>query len=119
MELLKEKEEEKQNKILAAFCYFSVLFFGLIFPLIVYFITDESFTKEHAKKAFLSHLIPYIVLIGFVFISFTSAVLIPTDSTDAAFATFGFGFVFTYVVVLCICLAVTIWNIVKGVKVLK
>jgi hypothetical protein len=99
------------NKVLSALSYFSVLFAGFIFPIVVYFISDDELVKSHAKKAFLSHLIP-LITIPLVII----AVLIDfSTGTGAVFPIFAFigaglGGLLSLIVV--------IWNIIKGVKVL-
>jgi hypothetical protein len=48
------------NKVLASLCYFS------IFPIVVYFVADDQAVKQHAKKAFLSHLIPAATIFVFI-----------------------------------------------------
>lgn len=50
------------NKVLASLSYFSLFFAPFLFPLIVYLLTD-GITKKHARNAFLSHIIPTIVLV--------------------------------------------------------
>lgn len=99
------------NKILSALCYFSVLFAGFIFPLVVFLAIDNPATKNHAKKALISHLLPIC---------------------PAPFLAFGIYYdvshghdefpVFTLVCValmVLISITVLIWNIVKGVLVLQ
>jgi FtsH-binding integral membrane protein len=99
------------RKILSALSYFSIMFAAFIFPLIVYFASDDQDTKKHAKSAFLSHLIPFILLplLGF------------SIYFDASGGSGGIP-VYTIVCVVLmviISIVVAIWNIVKGVKVLK
>jgi hypothetical protein len=100
------------NKLLSALSYFSVLFAGILFPLVVYFVSDNSTVKSHAKKALLSHLVPLIPLpligIGiFMDITGDGGMGIPIFMTMGIVLSILFSFI------------VLIWNIVKGVKVLK
>jgi uncharacterized membrane protein YhdT len=98
------------NKVLSALCYFSMLFAGFIFPLVVFFVTNDPTTKNHAKKALISHLLP-IVPVPFLIAG------ILTDFAQGA----GSPRMFTIsciIVVVIISITVFIWNIVKGVKVL-
>ena len=109
-----EDEVASQNKLLSAFCYFSVFFCSFLFPLIVFFVSDEEYTKGHAKKALLSQGIPYIVLIGFMLFSFTSSPLVMTDPGMAIFSV-----MLWYVVLLVLIFVIVVWNIIMGIKVLK
>jgi len=108
------------RKVLAALAYFSIFFLGFIFPAVLYFVSDDRYVKDHAKAAFLSHCIPVAAaILAFVGMLATGAV------------GFGFGFAgegvgigsMIAMVVLfgaagLVSLIVTIWNVVKGVKVL-
>lgn len=99
------------KRVLSSLSYFSVLFAGFIFPLVVFFVSEDSFTKGHAKRAFLSHLIPFIptplLAISFYYdiTSGTDHFPIYTISCVALMAIIG--------------ITILIWNIVRGVKVLK
>ncbi|MDP4163293.1 MAG: DUF4870 domain-containing protein [Bacillota bacterium] len=98
------------RKILSALCYFSLFFASFIFPLVVFFASDDDTTKKHAKKAFISHLIPLITLPLIVFGLFFDR--IGHGNHIPVFAFFAMGlFGLTSFVVM-------IWNIVKGVRVL-
>lgn len=100
------------NKVLAALSYFSVLFAGFIFPLVVYFVTDDSNVKKHAKKAFLSHLIP-LIPIPLIFI------VVINDITGNQGEVFPVLLIIGIGLSIILSLGVLIWNIIKGVKVLK
>jgi hypothetical protein len=103
------------NKVLSSLCYFSVFFAGFIFPIIVYFVSDQNDVKQHAKKAFLSHLIPFITIIFFGI----TAVIVGAFN-QAAFPDAIPGIAFLGVIIAGIInFIVIIWNIVKGIKVLK
>ncbi|WP_413307218.1 DUF4870 domain-containing protein [Bacillus sp. 1P10SD] len=100
----------ESRKVLSSLCYFSIFFAGFIFPLVVYFASGDQVTKAHAKKSLLSHLIP-LILMPFVVIAvlndsinFQNEIPILTIISIVALGIAG--------------IAVTIWNIVKGVKVL-
>jgi hypothetical protein len=100
------------NKVLAALSYFSILFAGFIFPLVVYFVTDDSIVKKHAKKAFLSHLIP-LIPIPLIFI------VVINDITGNQGEVFPILLIVAVGLSMILSLVVLIWNIIKGVKVLK
>ena len=51
------------NKLLSALCYFSVFFSPLLIPVIIYFVTDDHEVKYHAKRSFVSHLVPVVFLL--------------------------------------------------------
>ncbi|BCB05644.1 DUF4870 domain-containing protein [Bacillus sp. KH172YL63] len=99
------------NKVLSALCYFSIFFAGFLFPLIVYFVSDDPGVKKDAKAAFLSHLIP-VIAVPFIF---TGLVM------DLGFFAGGGLPVFTILIiglVILVSVAVVIWNVYKGIKVL-
>lgn len=99
------------NKILSALSYFSIFFAGFLFPLVVFFVTNDKRVKYHAKKAFLSHLLPLIsipiLILGVVLDSSGNGMDVPVF------------FVIAMIGFLILNFWVLIWNIVKGVKVLK
>lgn len=114
----------KNNKLLAALCYFSVFFAPLLLPVIIYFITDDREIKFHAKRSLVSHLIPTVILIaGFVIFSF-SMFSLTSRLSGMPSENFGFGFwqlapiLFTLIYGLLF-IIIVIWNIIQGVKVLK
>lgn len=99
------------KRILSALCYFSIMFAGILFPLVAYFASDDGDVKFHAKKALMSHLIPLIpvplILIA-VFIDFTGG--------TGEFPVFLFSSALLMVILSFI---VLVWNLVKGIKVLN
>lgn len=73
--------------------------------------SGDDVTKSHAKKAFLSHLIPLIPVPVLIFAIFSDLNAINNDAIP----------VFTLVsagILILISLIVTIWNVIKGVKAL-
>jgi hypothetical protein len=101
--------EMESNKVLSALSYMSVLFAPFLVPIIIYFVTVDTGVKKHAKRAFLSHLIPLIgvpLVIGALFFDLSSETEIP------------FLFLGAAVLTGLISLIVGIWNIVIGIKIL-
>ncbi|WP_059172053.1 DUF4870 domain-containing protein [Bacillus sp. FJAT-27445] len=99
------------KKILSGLCYFSIFFAPFLFPIVVYFVAEDSITKEHAKKALLSHLIPFAA-IPFALLG---AVMGMGFDPGA-----GFGFAMLGMAVYGILsLIVIIWNVIKGIKVIQ
>jgi hypothetical protein len=99
------------RKVLSGLCYFSIFFAGILFPLVVMLASGDDVTKGHAKKAFLSHLIPLIPVPLLIFAIFSDLNAINNDAIP----------VFTLVsagILILISLIVTIWNVIKGVKAL-
>jgi hypothetical protein len=99
------------KKIISSLCYFSVLFVGGIFPLVVYFASDENEVKTHAKRAFFSHIVPLITIPIAIFAAFLGIT--------------GNGTAMLYFIIpaVLICALLTfivlIWNIIQGIKVLN
>lgn len=99
------------DKILSALSYFSIFFAGFIFPIVLFFTTSSESVKEHAKKAFLSHIIPLLslpLIISAVFLD-------PVFSSGAN--EIPFFFLASVLISMALSLIVVIWNIVKGIKV--
>jgi hypothetical protein len=98
------------NKIISSLCYFSVLFIGGIFPLVVFFASDDPEVKKHAKRAFLSHIVP-IITIPFAIV----AAFFGINGNEAAMLYILFP---TVIICIILTLVVLIWNIVQGIRVL-
>ncbi|WP_226671490.1 DUF4870 domain-containing protein [Metabacillus litoralis] len=103
---------DKTNKLIASLNYFSVFFAPFLLPIAVYFIVDHHEVKEHAKKALISHIVPFISIIALIILVVFSGFSNPTEAT---FLSVFFGGI---IVVGIINLIVFIWNIVKGIKLL-
>ncbi|AQR76808.1 DUF4870 domain-containing protein [Paenibacillus larvae] len=100
----------KENNVLSSLCYFSIFFAPFLFPIVVYFLANGK-VKYHAKSALWNHLIPYIaILIGAV----ASGVIGVKGGTET-----GMGGLVIIAIVIAIAIYCFIWNIVKGIKVLK
>lgn len=97
------------NKVLSALCYFSVMFAPFIVPIIIYFASDDSFVKKHAKSSLLSHVIPAL----FIPVVFIAAFYDFSQSTDLPVL-----LLISFVVFGITSLIIFIWNLVRGVKLL-
>ncbi|MFD1739363.1 DUF4870 domain-containing protein [Bacillus salitolerans] len=97
------------NKLLSALCYFSIFFAGFILPIVIYFIVSDREVKDHAKGAFLSHVIPLVTIPVFVFGGIMSGV------AEGFFIILIIGFIVTFIVNI----VVVVWNVIKGIQVLR
>ena len=97
------------DRILASLSYFSLFFAPFLFPIIVYFLTDGE-TKRHARNAFLSHIIPFIILIIGIFF----AIVVGFNNVDFASITL----ILAIALFGLITFILYIWNIIMGIKVL-
>lgn len=104
-------ERMEGNKLIAALCYFSVLFAPFLFPLIVYFVTKHARVKQHAKASFLSHCIPAALFV----VSAIVAIVLGMNQSDAFFGVWMLGALGGGLAHLI----VAVWNIIKGIKVLQ
>ena len=104
---------DKTNKALASLNYFSVFFAPFLLPIAIYFIVDHSEVKQHAKKALISHIVPFLSVLGVIGMIVFSGF---SNLSEATFLTVFFG---GFLVVGLINLIVFIWNIVKGIKLLS
>ncbi|MEN1966716.1 DUF4870 domain-containing protein [Lentibacillus sp. N15] len=100
---------ETEGKILSSLNYFSIFFAPFLFPLIVYFVAADKEVTYHAKRALISHIIPFIVIllaiiIGAVF-SMSNSIGLATGTIVTGLLTAGI----LYIVYL-------IWNIIQGLK---
>jgi cytochrome c biogenesis factor len=102
----------KGNNILSSLSYFSIFFAPFLLPIIIYFVAEED-VKYHAKKALMIHFIPYIAII----VSFGITLALASNSMNEQLNTVVAIGVFTIAGIISI--YYFIWNIVKGVKVLK
>ncbi len=110
------------KKILSALCYFSIFFFPLLIPFVIYLTSDETEVKFHAKRSFISHFIPTLLLIvGAILFSLS---LFTAEKRMVALINHQFDFwtvfPFLFTLVYSLLFVITfIWNIFQGVKVLK
>lgn len=103
------------NKIISALCYISILFAPFLLPLIVYFVVQDTEVKYHAKRSFLSHLVPigFIILIAiFGFIGIFSSI----DGDMNGFIIILLGLMVVYFIVT---IGLIIWNIIQAIRLLR
>ncbi|MFF2754927.1 DUF4870 domain-containing protein [Psychrobacillus sp. NPDC058041] len=109
----------ENNRLLSALSYFSVLFAPLILPIIVFFISQDSKVKQHAKRSLVSHLIPLIFMIILFIVVYSSVFSMSYSSFNQPsifMSSVPLLLVFLYLIIYIIIL---VWNIVQGVKVLR
>ena len=99
------------RKIIMSLCYFSVLFVGGIFPLVVYFALDEEEVKTHAKRAFFSHIVPLI--------SIPIAILAAYFGLNGNESALLYMIIPAFLICALLTFSVLIWNIIQGIKVLR
>lgn len=99
----------ESNKILSSLCYFSIFFAAFLFPIVVYFVTQDYKIKTHAKRAFFSHLLPFLT-VALIFVFSFFSINHTNGSVGLAFVGIALGIIINIVVV--------IWNIIQGIKVL-
>ncbi|WP_026694475.1 DUF4870 domain-containing protein [Peribacillus kribbensis] len=97
-----------KDKILASLSYFSIFFAPFLLPLIIYFVSDNFYVKGHAKKALLSHLVPFLGIIMII----TGII---GDFANGGLPVF---FIIGIIVYGLLSFIVLIWNIVKGIRLL-
>ncbi|MCM3598539.1 DUF4870 domain-containing protein [Metabacillus idriensis] len=103
----------KTDKLLSSLCYFSIFFAPFLFPIIVYFISDEREVKQHAKKSLLSHIIPIVTIIAPFFMILFAGMFSSPEAFAVGVVIFGF------ILIGIVNLVVFIYNIVQGIKILK
>ena len=97
------------SKVLSGLSYLSVLFAGILFPLVLFFASEDQRTKHHAKKAFLSHLIMLIPVPVIVYAAITQIGMNQSE--------FPILFIGSILFTVVLSLIVTVWNIIKGIQV--
>jgi hypothetical protein len=109
--IAKEMKRMDMKRVLSAFCYFSILFAGILFPLVAYFASEDLEVKQHAKSALLSHLIPLIPL-PLILLSVYYEITMGTGEFPVLVIISG-------ILMAVVGFIVLIWNLVKGIKVLN
>ncbi len=105
------------NKVLSALCYFSVFFAPFILPIVVYFVVEDVEVKRHAKRSLVSHLIPAATILLFIALA-ASPVLFGHWGEESLFVGGGLAWL-GFLVAGVVNLVVVIWNVIKGIQVLK
>jgi hypothetical protein len=109
--IAKEMIGMDSKRIVSALCYISILFAGILFPIVAYFASEDLDVKQHAKKALLSHLVPLIPL-PIIFVS----LYYEMTRGQGDFPVFVF---ISAIFMVILSLIVLIWNLVKGIKILN
>ncbi|TQR19343.1 DUF4870 domain-containing protein [Psychrobacillus vulpis] len=110
----------ENNKILSALSYFSILFAPFILPIIVYFVSQDTEVKHHAKRSLISHLIPFIFMIILFIAVFSSVFTMSMNTTfDQPSFLMASAPIFFILLYLVIYIVILVWNIIQGVKVLR
>lgn len=110
------------SKLFSALSYFSILFFPVLIPLIIYMTNEQDDVKRHAKRAGISQCIPIMLFAVNMFIIPT--VLFPSNTSTEHLFSFRLSawqympliLSFAYTIVYFIIL---LWNLFQGVRVLK
>lgn len=103
--------------MLSALCYFSVFFAPFILPIVVYFVVEDVEVKRHAKRSLVSHLIPAATILLFIALA-ASPVLFGHWGEESLFVGGGLAWL-GFLVAGVVNLVVVIWNVIKGIQVLK
>ncbi|KXH78815.1 hypothetical protein [Sporosarcina sp. HYO08] len=110
------------HRLLSSLCYFSVFISPLLLPFIVYIVSDDTLVKTHAKRAFISHIIPVVILIaGFFIFSYSmmswDTHMLGIGMNPMSLWNYGpFLFMMLYSLLF---LAIIAWNVFQGVKIMK
>ena len=106
---------EKNNKILSAICYVSLLFAPFLLPIVVYFFIKDKEVQYHAKRALLSHSIPTVLSILLAVLGFIGTFSMNYEDMS--------GFIIKMFVMMGIYFGITIgvviWNLVQAYRVFR
>ncbi|GGG32084.1 membrane protein [Lysinibacillus alkalisoli] len=107
----------ENNRVLSALNYFSLFFAPFLFPVIVWILVKDTDVRYHAKRALLSHLIPFLfgLFFGFLFLT-TFVVKQDASNADTLFGVLAVG---GFIFYLIITIVLMIWNIVQGLRLLR
>ncbi|WP_283678312.1 hypothetical protein [Lentilactobacillus sp. Marseille-Q4993] len=100
------------KKILSSLSYLSIFFAPIIFPIIVWILSNDDSTIQNARKATFLHIAPVILTIIALFIIGTTGLL-----TNSGAAT-GFVTIGLVSVLLLVDFVLFIYNLVIGIKIL-
>lgn len=106
-----------QSKGLSAIGYLSFYFAPLIIPIILFFISKEQEVRHHAKRALISHIIPFILGIIYIILLFFTAF---SEQESYALDNFLGSYLFIgFIIFAVISFIIAIWNLVQAIKVLR
>ncbi|MDM5250345.1 MULTISPECIES: DUF4870 domain-containing protein [unclassified Lysinibacillus] len=109
----------ENQKVLSAFSYLSILFAPFIVPIVVYFVSKDSYVKKHSIRALISHLIPVVFGIIFFAVFIFSTLSFNTFEPDSGSTTFLIIWFASFAIYLLISLGIVIWNIIQAVRVIR
>lgn len=111
---LKKRFQMNPSKALSALCYGSIFFSPLLFPIIVFFLSQNQIVKFHAKRSFYSHLIPTLIIL------LTILLLSLSFTTKSIFTLTPFYFLLLLGFInITVSGIVFIWNIWQAIKILQ
>ncbi|MDO6657876.1 DUF4870 domain-containing protein [Anaerobacillus sp. 1_MG-2023] len=93
------------EKVMSSLCYFSVFFAPFLFPIIVYFVVKDEEVSYHAKRSIFSHLLPFLTIL---------LALVAVFMMDI-----GVVIILGFLLFSLLNVIVFVWNIVKGIQVLR
>lgn len=105
----------EQSKGINALSYLSAFFAPFVVPIIIYFVSKEADVRHHAKRAFISHIIPIVLGLVLFFTFLATAYTANQLVSD----TVTYGFIAAFIGYGIVTFALLIWNIVQAIKVLR
>ncbi|MEG0472118.1 MAG: DUF4870 domain-containing protein [Solibacillus sp.] len=105
------------SKGLSAISYLSIFFAPFIVPLLIFFISKEEAVRSHAKRAFISHLVPFVLGILFLAFFVSSSLFVSnafTFNDNSILIT-----VIIFIFFLLLSFAIAIWNLIQAIKVMR
>lgn len=92
------------RSVLASLSYFSIFFAPFLFPVIIWFISDDAILRRHAGRALFSHVFPVLAAIPLLYFMFSAHYI---------------ASIFMYVIVFAIIyFCAFLYNIIQGIRVL-
>ena len=101
----------KNEQLLSAFSYISILFCPLIVPIVVYFAQKDDFVRFHAKRAIIGQSIVVVSALFAIFAMLIGGVTGMIEQVPNMLLVIGFG------ITTFISIVVSIWSIVMTVRV--
>ncbi|MEK4427086.1 hypothetical protein [Solibacillus sp. FSL K6-1523] len=105
------------SKGLSAIGYLSIFFAPFIVPLFIFLVSKEQVVRSHAKRAFISHSVPFVLGIIFLLL-FVSASFFALYTTSFNGNTFLLSAII-FILYLLLFISIAIWNLVQAIKVLR
>ena len=99
----------QDNRILSALSYLSVFFAPFIVPIIIFLVSKDLEVRDHSKKAFISHLFPFLSVIATLFLIFGTFF----TNNDAVI---GSSVFLGFIGVIVVNVVVVIYNIYKAIR---